>query len=371
MVHGGSEVWPYVFALDRLLRLIAVPVHISSTDGVRRCDRHDGTGRSAPGGAAPLGGTRAVPRRRRHGRARAPSPPPAAGAGAAAPGATGAMVVGRRFNAQATALTKQGRLAVYPSSTGQEACEVAAALVLRGARLALPQLPRHPRRWSPAASTRCEALTLLRGDWHTGYDPRDHRVAPLCTPLATQLPHAVGLAHAARRKGDDVVALAWSATAAPARATSTRRSTSPPCGRRRSSSSCRTTASRSPCRSPSRPPRPRWPTRPSATACPAELVDGNDVGRRARGARRRPSAGPRGRRPDPGRGGHVPHRGRTPTPTTPPATARDAEVEAWRAHDPIALLERSCAARGLLDDDGVRGAPRTAEEHGRRPARRG
>src|SRR5690606_41406126 len=58
MVHGSSEVWPYVFALDRLLRLIAVPVHISSTDGVRRCDRHDGTGRSAPGGAAPLGGTR-------------------------------------------------------------------------------------------------------------------------------------------------------------------------------------------------------------------------------------------------------------------------------------------------------------------------
>ncbi len=31
---------------------------------------------------------------------------------------------------------------------------------------------------------------------------------PLCTPLATQLPHAVGLAHAARLKGDDVVALA-------------------------------------------------------------------------------------------------------------------------------------------------------------------
>ncbi len=35
------------------------------------------------------------------------------------------LVRGRRYNAQATALTKQGRLAVYPSSTGQEACEVA------------------------------------------------------------------------------------------------------------------------------------------------------------------------------------------------------------------------------------------------------
>src|SRR6478609_9179317 len=67
------------------------------------------------------------------------------------------LVAGRRYNQQATTLTKQGRLAVYPASTGQEACQVAAAL---------------------------------------------------CTPLATQVPHAVGLAHAARLAGDDTVALA-------------------------------------------------------------------------------------------------------------------------------------------------------------------
>src|SRR4051794_18595514 len=42
-----------------------------------------------------------------------------------------ALVVGRRVNDQAYALVRQGRLAVYPSSHGQEACEVAAALVLR------------------------------------------------------------------------------------------------------------------------------------------------------------------------------------------------------------------------------------------------
>lgn len=41
------------------------------------------------------------------------------------------LVRGRRYNTQATALTKQGRLAVYPSSTGQEACEVSAALALQ------------------------------------------------------------------------------------------------------------------------------------------------------------------------------------------------------------------------------------------------
>src|SRR5262245_38477291 len=35
------------------------------------------------------------------------------------------LVIGRRFNEQAGALVRQGQLAVYPSSTGQEACQVA------------------------------------------------------------------------------------------------------------------------------------------------------------------------------------------------------------------------------------------------------
>ena len=41
------------------------------------------------------------------------------------------MVLGRRFDLQATTLTKQGRLAVYPSSHGQDACQVGAVLALR------------------------------------------------------------------------------------------------------------------------------------------------------------------------------------------------------------------------------------------------
>src|SRR5437762_8917112 len=41
------------------------------------------------------------------------------------------MVLARRFDTQATALTRQGRLAVYPSARGQEAGEVGAVLALR------------------------------------------------------------------------------------------------------------------------------------------------------------------------------------------------------------------------------------------------
>ncbi|MEV6873105.1 thiamine pyrophosphate-dependent dehydrogenase E1 component subunit alpha [Amycolatopsis sp. NPDC051128] len=117
------------------------------------------------------------------------------------------LVLGRRYNDQATALVKQGRLAVYPSSTGQEACQVAAALALSTQDWLFPTY-RDTLSVVSRGVDPVQTLTLLRGDWHTGYDPQATRVAPLCTPLATHLPHAVGLAHAARVAGDDVVALA-------------------------------------------------------------------------------------------------------------------------------------------------------------------
>jgi len=116
------------------------------------------------------------------------------------------MVIGRRFDSQAGSLVKQGRLAVYPSSKGQDACQVGAALALETQDWLFPTY-----RDSVAAITRgvdpVEVLTLLRGDWHCGYDPYEHRVAPQCTPLATNTLHAVGLAHAARLKHEDTVAL--------------------------------------------------------------------------------------------------------------------------------------------------------------------
>ena len=117
------------------------------------------------------------------------------------------MVTGRRLNEQANALFRQGQLAVYPSSYGQEACQVAAAAVLRPGDWLFPTY-----RDTVAVAERgvdpIEVLTLLRGDWHCGYDPTVHHVAPQATPLATQLPHAVGVGHAARLRGEDTVVMA-------------------------------------------------------------------------------------------------------------------------------------------------------------------
>ncbi|WP_205856503.1 pyruvate dehydrogenase (acetyl-transferring) E1 component subunit alpha [Phytoactinopolyspora endophytica] len=118
------------------------------------------------------------------------------------------MVMGRRFDTEATALTRQGRLAVYPSSRGQEACQVGGVLALQQQDWLFPTY-RDTMSLVTRGVDAVEALGLLRGDWHCGYDPMRERIAPQCTPLATHAPHAAGLAYAARRRGDDTVALAF------------------------------------------------------------------------------------------------------------------------------------------------------------------
>lgn len=117
------------------------------------------------------------------------------------------LVVGRRINDQASALVRQGRLAVYPSSHGQEACQVAATMVLAEQDWLFPTY-RDIVSIVNRGVDPIEALTLLRGDWHCGYNPYERNVAPQSTPLATQLIHAVGVAHAARLKGEDTVVMA-------------------------------------------------------------------------------------------------------------------------------------------------------------------
>ncbi|MFI9493203.1 pyruvate dehydrogenase (acetyl-transferring) E1 component subunit alpha [Streptomyces halstedii] len=269
------------------------------------------------------------------------------------------LVRGRRYNAQATALTKQGRLAVYPSSTGQEACEVAAALVLEERDWLFPSY-----RDTLAAVTRgldpVEALTLLRGDRHTGYDPREHRIAPLCTPLATQLPHAVGLAHAARLKGDDVVALAMVGDGGTSEgdfheALNFAAVWRAPVvffvqnnGFAISVPLAKQTAA------------PSLAHKAVGYGMPGRLVDGNDAAAVHQVLGEAVARARRGEGPTLVEA--VTYRMDAHTNADDATRYRvDAEVEAWRAHDPIRLLERELTGRGLLDEESA-GTVREAAE---------
>ncbi len=79
------------------------------------------------------------------------------------------LVRGRRYNLQATALTKQGRLAVYPSTTGQEACEAGAVPAL------------DERNWNFATYQDTLAL-LVRGIDPVEVDPAPGRLTQRVRP---------------------------------------------------------------------------------------------------------------------------------------------------------------------------------------------
>ncbi|WP_211978453.1 pyruvate dehydrogenase (acetyl-transferring) E1 component subunit alpha [Brevibacterium sp. W7.2] len=118
------------------------------------------------------------------------------------------MVLARRFEAQVTHLTRQGRLATYPSAAGQEACEVGATTALSPNDWLFPTY-----RDSAALLTRGvpvgEILSAFRGDWHCGFDPQEYHTSPAATPLATQTLHAAGFAMASKLKGRDAATLTF------------------------------------------------------------------------------------------------------------------------------------------------------------------
>src|SRR5699024_5482858 len=107
------------------------------------------------------------------------------------------LVIGRRVNDQNYALVRQGRMAVYPSSHGQEASEVAAPLCLSPTDLLFPSY-RDTVALLARAVEPMQVMTGCRGDWLQGYDPHDHNTAIHSTASTTQSLHAVGMDHAAR-----------------------------------------------------------------------------------------------------------------------------------------------------------------------------
>ncbi|ASN38612.1 thiamine pyrophosphate-dependent dehydrogenase E1 component subunit alpha [Paeniglutamicibacter terrestris] len=117
------------------------------------------------------------------------------------------LVIGRRVNDQNSALVRQGRMAVYPSSHGQEAAQVAAALCLGENDWMFPTY-RDTVAVMAKGVAPMEVMAGFRGDWHSGYDPKKYKVSIQSTPLTTQLLHAVGVAHAAKLRGEDTVVLA-------------------------------------------------------------------------------------------------------------------------------------------------------------------
>jgi pyruvate dehydrogenase E1 component alpha subunit len=119
------------------------------------------------------------------------------------------MILARAIDRDCVALQRQGELTVYPAFLGQEAAQVGSAFALGPDDFVFPSF-----RELAAAIVRgvdvVEYLQYHRGTWHGGpYDPYEHRFAPICVPVATQIVHAVGYAMGLKLDGKAACSLAY------------------------------------------------------------------------------------------------------------------------------------------------------------------
>jgi len=119
-----------------------------------------------------------------------------------------AMVLGRRLDERMVRLQRQGRIGTFAPIKGQEASQMGSAFTLRRTDWMVPSFRETAamiwRGWPIE-----KLLLFFAGHLEGGQPGRDQHDLPITIPVATQLPHAVGLAYAAQYRGDDVVVMAY------------------------------------------------------------------------------------------------------------------------------------------------------------------
>jgi len=119
-----------------------------------------------------------------------------------------AMVLGRRLDERMVRLQRQGRIGTFAPIKGQEASQMGSAFTLRRIDWMVPSFRETAamiwRGWPIE-----KLLLFFAGQLEGGQPALDQHDLPITIPVATQLPHAVGLAYAAQYRGDDVVVMAY------------------------------------------------------------------------------------------------------------------------------------------------------------------
>ena len=118
------------------------------------------------------------------------------------------MFLIRRFDQEATALQRQGQLALWPPLLGQEAAQIGSGRALLPQDYVFPTYREHG-----VALTRGLQLSslpkLFRGITNGGWDPREKNFHIYTLVLAAQTLHAVGYAMGIQRDQEDAVSVAY------------------------------------------------------------------------------------------------------------------------------------------------------------------
>jgi 2-oxoisovalerate dehydrogenase E1 component alpha subunit len=118
------------------------------------------------------------------------------------------MVVTRELDTEFVNLQRQGELALFASCRGQEATQVGAAGCLRKTDWLFPQY-RELGAFLIRGIAPAQLGAVWRGRWHGGLGFTEKCVAPLAIPIGTHGLHGVGAAMAAQRLGEDSVTVVF------------------------------------------------------------------------------------------------------------------------------------------------------------------
>ncbi len=109
-----------------------------------------------------------------------------------------AMTLARRLDVEATSLQRQGELALYASSRGQEAAQVGAARALRPQDHVFPTYREHALALSRGVDP-LDLLRLYRGTSHGGWDADETNTHGYTLVIGAQTLHATGFAMGVQR----------------------------------------------------------------------------------------------------------------------------------------------------------------------------
>ena len=117
------------------------------------------------------------------------------------------LTLARRFDERAVSLQRQGRLPNFAPMTGQEGAQVGSAYAMEEQDWLFPTYREHAAKY--VRSVGLESILLALLGHREGYAiAEDANVLPEYIPIATQIPHAMGLAWGKQLQGEeDVVAL--------------------------------------------------------------------------------------------------------------------------------------------------------------------
>jgi len=119
-----------------------------------------------------------------------------------------AMVLARTFDERAVALQREGRLGTYPPIMGQEAAQVGSALALSPEDWVFPSFREVGVHLTLGYPT-VQLLQYWTGDERGQQAPARLNIFPFCVAVASQIPHAVGAALAARYRRDPIAVVAY------------------------------------------------------------------------------------------------------------------------------------------------------------------